>query len=236
MGRDDRNAEKPPRAPKHGRGRSRTEVKPSGGPPRSRWPLPRLILLGGALLLAIGLTVSLLGTRPGAGPQSSTGVADVGGPFRLVDQDARPVDETLLRGRWSAIFFGYTYCPDVCPATLTALKVVKDRLGPKAKDLQAVFVTIDPARDTPAQLKSYLSSPAFPQPIVGLTGTDAQIAAVAKAYKVYYAKSGSGPDYLMDHASAIYLMDPMGRFHSLVSTAQGMDSMTSGIGQAMGLN
>ncbi|OYX36511.1 MAG: photosynthetic protein synthase I [Caulobacterales bacterium 32-69-10] len=173
-------------------------------------------------------------TRPRS-PQSAAGAAAVGGPFRLVDQNARAVNEGVLAGKWSAVFFGYTYCPDVCPATLTALKVAKDRLGPKAQDLQVVLITIDPERDTPAQLRSYLSSEAFPRPIVGLTGTPEQIAAVAKAYKVYYKKNGTGPDYLMDHASAVYLMDPKGQFHSLVSDAQGVDSMALEIGSAMGI-
>jgi protein SCO1/2 len=152
----------------------------------------------------------------------------------LIDQDGRAVDETILKGKWSAVFFGYTYCPDVCPATLTALKVAKDRVGAKARDLQVIFVTVDPERDTPVQLKSYLSSPAFPQPVVGLTGSPEQIAAVAKAYKVYYRKVGTGDDYLMDHASQVYLMDPQGRFHSLVSTAEGLDSMAESIGDAIG--
>jgi protein SCO1/2 len=132
------------------------------------------------------------------------------------------------------VFFGFTFCPDVCPATLSTLRVVKERLGPQAKDLQVVFVTVDPERDTPAQLRSYLSNPAFPQPSVGLTGTPEQIAAVAKAYKVYYAKAGTGADYQMNHGSAVYLMDPKGRFHSLVSTAQGLDSMVADIAGAIG--
>ena len=198
--------------------------------------MPRVILLLGAILLALGLGISLWRSAA-RGPQTTvaTGTAAVGGPFRLVDQNGRAVNESVLQGHWTAIFFGYTYCPDVCPATLTALKVAKDQLGPKAKDLEVVFVTIDPERDTPAQLRSYLSSPAFPQPIQGLTGTPEQIATIAKAYKVYYSKNGKGADYLMDHASAIYLMDPKGGFHSLVSTAQGLDSMVFGIGQAMGI-
>jgi protein SCO1/2 len=232
MSRDDRNAGEGPRAPKHGRAPAGTEAPRR----RSRWPLPRLILLFGGLALALGLSVALwrdLG-RPAQAPQTvSTGIAAVGGPFQLVDQDGRPADQSLLQGKWTAIFFGYTYCPDVCPATLSALKVVKQQLGARADKLQFVFVSIDPERDTPAQLKSYLSSPAFPQPLLGLTGTPAQVAAMAKAYKVFYAKNGSGDGYLMDHASGVYLMDPTGRFHSLVSTGEGLDGMASSIGDAI---
>jgi protein SCO1/2 len=231
MSRNDSNAGKRQPAPKPGPATTGTKAAR-----RSRWPLPRVALLLGAVLLALGLGLSLLQQmRQSPGQTASTGVAAVGGPFRLIDQNGRAANQDLLKGKWSAVFFGYTYCPDICPATLTSLKVAKTRLGPKADPLQVVFVTIDPERDTPAQLKSYLSSPAFPQPIVGLTGTPEQIAAIAKAYKVFYRKNGTGSDYLMDHGSAIYLMDPKGQFHSLVSTGQGIDSMTFDIGHAMGI-
>jgi protein SCO1/2 len=238
MSRDERNAKAPPRAPKHGLGPAGGEA---GSRPRGRWPWPRVILLAGGLLLATGLGMKLWseqGPRLFSGPAptaASTPLPSaVGGPFQLVDQNGRAANESLLQGKWTAIFFGYTFCPDVCPATLSALKVVKERLGPRGKDLQVVFVTVDPERDTPAQLRSYLSTPAFPQPIVGLTGTPAQIAAVAKAYKVYYAKRGTGRDYQMDHGSAIYLMTPKGQFHSLISDANGLDNMAAELGDAIG--
>lgn len=228
MRRDERNADDPSRAPDHERGGGQTKA-------RSRWPLPRLILLCGGLALAVGLSAMLWrDLTGGARVDTAAPPATVGGPFRLIDQNGRAVNEGVLQGHWTAIFFGYTFCPDVCPATLSALKVAKDRLGPVAKDLQVIFVTIDPERDTPVQLKRYLSTPAFPQPVIGLTGTPEQVAAIAKVYKVYYAKRGTGAGYLMDHASAIYLMDPKGRFHSLVSTAQGLDSMTADIAGAIG--
>ena len=231
MSRDDRNAARPSRAPKHGRGPRGTEAARG----KSRWPLPRLILLIGGLLLALGLGISLWRDTARAPPSGSGGLASaVGGPFQLVDQNGRAANESLLKGRWSAVFFGYTFCPDVCPATLSALKLAKERVGPKARNLQVVFITIDPERDTPTQLRSYLSTPAFPQPIVGLTGTPAQIAAVAKAYKVYYAKQGTGRDYLMAHGSGVYLMNPQGAFHGLVSDAAGVDDMARQIGEAMG--
>jgi len=135
-----------------------------------------------------------------------------GGPFHLVDTDGRPVDQTVLTGKWSVVFFGYTYCPDVCPTTLTMLGQTMKTLGPKAAQTQVVFITVDPARDTPAQLKTYLSSPAFPRNVIGLTGTQAQIDQAARAYYVYVQKDGAGPDYTVNHSTAMYLMNPRGEF------------------------
>ena len=136
----------------------------------------------------------------------------IGGPFQLVDQDGQPVTEKVLNGQWNAVFFGFTYCPDVCPGTLQALATASDQLGPKAKDLRIVFVSVDPARDTPQQMKAYLSADYLPRNTLGLTGTPEQTAAAAKAYRVYSKKVGDGPDYTVDHTTVIYLVDPKGRF------------------------
>ena len=136
----------------------------------------------------------------------------VGGPFHLVDQDGHPRDQSMLKGKWSAVYFGYTYCPDVCPTTLQTLADAEDKMGDKARRLQVVFITVDPERDTPKQLKTYLSSQAFPKGTIGLTGTPAQIAAAAKAYRVFYQKQGTGQDYEVQHVSAVYLMNPDGQF------------------------
>ena len=141
----------------------------------------------------------------------------VGGPFHLTNQAGARVDERLLKGKWTAVFFGYTYCPEACPTTLTALSKAMDLIGPKAADAQVVFISIDPARDTPAQLKTYLSSQAFPKGTIGLTGSAADVAQAAKAYHVFYQKSGTGPDYAMDHSTALYLMDPRGRFDRVIA-------------------
>ncbi len=140
----------------------------------------------------------------------------IGGPFRLVDQAGQRRDQSLLEGKWSAVYFGYTFCPDVCPTTLQTLAEAQDQLGPKAKRFQVVFITVDPERDTPAQLKTYLSSTAFPKGAVGLTGSPAEIASVAKAYHLFYQKQGSGSGYEVQHASAVYLMDTDGRFDRVI--------------------
>jgi protein SCO1/2 len=168
------------------------------------------------------------------GPGSVTSQASaVGGPFQLVDQTGRAVDQSVLTGKWSAVYFGYTYCPDVCPATLTTLGGAIDRMGARAKDFQVVFITVDPHRDTPSQLKNYLSSSEFPRGVIGLTGTDAQVARVAQAYKVYYQKAGTGDAYSVDHSSAIYLMDPRGRFDTVIPYGLTPDQAKDSIVRAM---
>jgi cytochrome oxidase Cu insertion factor (SCO1/SenC/PrrC family) len=142
-----------------------------------------------------------------------TGVALVGGPFSLVDQDGRRVTEKDFLGKYMLVFFGYTYCPDVCPTELQVMTAALDQLGPEADRIQPVFVSIDPARDTPAVLKAYVGN--FGPRLIGLTGTPDEVAGIAKAYRVYYAKaanSSSSTDYLMDHSSIIYLMGPDGQF------------------------
>jgi len=145
---------------------------------------------------------------------ASTGQPQLGGPFQLVDQDGRTVDQSLLEGKWSLVFFGFTYCPDYCPTTLTMLEATKRRLGDRADDLQIVFITVDPERDSPQALKDYLSSDGFPEGVIGLTGTPQQIADVARAYGAPYEKVGEGEGYTMNHGLTIYLMGPDGRFRA----------------------
>jgi protein SCO1/2 len=156
-----------------------------------------------------------------------------GGAFHLVDQDGRPVDDSLLKGKWTAVYFGYTFCPDVCPTTLQALAGGLAKLGSKGKDVQTLFISIDPERDTSAQLKTYISSPVFPRPIFGLTGTAEQVAEAAKAYRVYYAKAGTGSTYLMDHQSIIFLMNPDGRLARPLTHDLTPDEIARQIGDAM---
>jgi protein SCO1/2 len=163
------------------------------------------ILLAGALIVRSGVF------HPAPKP------AAVGGPFQLVDYDGKPTDQTVLKGKWSAMFFGFTYCPDVCPGTLQALATASDQLGPKAKDLQIVMVSVDPTRDTPAQMKTYLTAGHLPKNIVGLTGTPDQVAAMVKTYRAYAKKVGDGPDYSVDHSTVIYVIDPKGRFDRVIA-------------------
>jgi len=194
----------------------------------------RLILLAAMITGALGLCGC--GPRGGSGgsaPVQSSGEALVGGPFQLVDQNGKPADQDLLKGKWSAVFFGYTYCPDVCPTTLQALAQAQTKLGDKARKLQVVFISVDPERDTPAQMKTYLSTPSFPQGTIGLTGTPAQVAATAKAYRVYYQKDGQGDGYSVAHSSIVYLMNPDGKFDRALTESQTPSEVATQIGDAM---
>ena len=164
-----------------------------------------------AALLTLGGAAMLTACHPPA--RSANAAPQIGGPFHLIDQDGRPADQHILDGKWSAVFFGYTYCPDTCPATLQALGAAARQLAGAGKTFQTVFITVDPARDTPAQMKTYLANQGFPAHAIGLTGTPAEVAEAAKAYGVYFAKSGSGEDYTVDHSAAVYLMDPHGAFN-----------------------
>ena len=174
-----------------------------------------------SVALAVGVVVVVTGRDRAA--QAAAGQAAIGGPFQLVDQDGRRVDQTLLNGKWSLVFFGFTACPDFCPTTLSTLKVVQDQLGEDARNLQIVFVSIDPARDTPQMLKDYLSSDGFPEGVIGLTGTPEQVAAAADAYRAYYEKVGEGEAYTMNHSLTVYLMGPDGKFRSAIANDLGPD-------------
>ena len=195
----------------------------------------KLAFLASAALLALSPAVLLTAcTPPHAAERSPAPQGGPGGPFNLVNQDGMPVDQSVLKGKWSVVFFGYTFCPDYCPTTLTTLGKAMDQLGPKAKDAQVVFITVDPDRDTPAAMKSYISSRVFPKNIIGLTGTPAQVARAAKAYMVYYQKAGTGPNYTMDHSTALYLMDTEGRFHGVIADGLTPAQDAQQISQAMG--
>jgi protein SCO1/2 len=165
--------------------------------------------------------------------ETGTGQPTVGGPFTLTNQDGQVVDQSILKDKWTLVFFGFTYCPDYCPTTLGVLNAVQERMGDMAKDLQIVFVSIDPERDTPKLLKDYLSSDGFPDGVIGLTGTPEQTAQVAKAYRAFYQKVGEGEGYTMNHSLTVYLMGPDGQFRSAVAHDLGPDKTAKLIERAM---
>lgn len=158
--------------------------------------------------LVIVTAVTLLMPAP---PQKAAGQAAVGGPFQLTDQDGKAVTETVLKGKPSLVFFGFTHCPDVCPTALFEMSEIFAALGPDAGRAQAFFVTVDPERDTPETLKSYVSS--FAPQIRALTGTPEAVNAMKKEYRVYSRKVPlKDGDYTMDHTAVVYLMDKSGAF------------------------
>jgi protein SCO1/2 len=200
--------------------------------------VPRLLLrgllVGSALilLLAVGLLAARqqLGgdsgyvskavraeTASGAsgGSQTASGGdawGSIGGPFTLVDENGKTVTDQDFRGKWLLVYFGYTYCPDVCPTSLARNGGAVDLLGDKGERIVPMLITVDPERDTPPKLKDYVH--AFHPRMVGLTGTPEQIAQVAREYRVFYMKppQANDRDYLIDHSSLSYLIGPDGRF------------------------
>jgi protein SCO1/2 len=173
--------------------------------------------------------------RAPAAPPPLAGAA-LGGPFALIDQNGKPVSDRDFAGRYRAVYFGYSFCPDVCPTTLQAL--MQGYRGFAASDpadarkLVPIFVTIDPDRDTPAVLRQYVS--AFGPELRGLTGTPSAIAAAAKEYGVYYRKEPApkgGSGYLMDHSSQAILFGPDGQPIALIPTDQGAKAVADTLAQ-----
>jgi len=164
----------------------------------------------GALAGAAALVLNKGHETPGV---ATTGRALVGGPFTLVDQTGKTVTERDFRGRFMLVFFGFTHCPDICPAELQVIAASLEALGPAAKKVVPVFITVDPERDTPEVMADYIKN--IGDEFVGLTGSPEQIAAVAKAYRVVYAKfqeKDSATDYSVDHSALVYLMSPDGDY------------------------
>lgn len=179
--------------------------QPAGSSPISR----RTSMLLGAL--------ACMAMARGAAAQRPPDDAELSRPFTLVDQDGRTVTDAQFRGKWLLVFFGYTHCPDICPATLGDIAAAFDELDPaKREKIRALFITIDPERDTPQVMKDYID--AFKdQPIVGLSGTPQQVAAVVAAYRIRVKRIPSnGGDYAMSHPSGIYILDPEGHFVRVV--------------------
>ena len=173
--------------------------------------LVRYVAWGLVALVAIAAAVASIGWYTGEMGASKPGLATIGGPFALVDTDGDRVTEANFSDKPRAMFFGFTFCPDVCPTTLYEAGGWLDALGDKADDLNIIFVTVDPERDTPEQMKSYLSS--FDPRIVGLTGTREQIDDVISKYRVYAKKVPlDDGNYTMDHSAAVMLFDKDGEF------------------------
>jgi protein SCO1/2 len=165
----------------------------------------------GAFVAGLVLFTSVLLLVTGRSPVPVATFSAVGGPFQLVDHNSRQISDQDVKGRPFLVFFGFTHCPDVCPTTLFEVSEVLRVLGPEGDRVRALFVTVDPERDTPDKMKDYLSS--FDPRLVGATGDPAAVKAMEKAYRVYSKKVPiDGGGYTMDHTSIVYLMDKEGRF------------------------
>jgi protein SCO1/2 len=192
---------------------------------RTVWSLLAILAVAFAAITGLAVRRGILG--------ASSQSAAIGGPFHLVDQTGRAADADVLKHKWNAVFFGYTYCPEACPTTLLALGQTEKLLGKKADDFQAVFISVDPGRDTPKVMANYLSNSSFPHRTLGLSGTPEQVAAVAHAYHVFYQKDGEGPDYQVNHSTITYLMSPSGQFVCVIPYGETPQQIAGQIQAAM---
>jgi protein SCO1/2 len=171
----------------------------------------RILLVLASFLTGLVLFSTVVFIITGRTPAPIATPSAVGGPFQLVDQNGKSITDKDLKGHPTLIFFGFTHCPDICPTTLFEVSEIMRELGKDADRVRALFVTVDPERDTPEKLKDYLSS--FDPHLTGVTGDMASIAAMGKAYRVYFKKVPlDGGGYTMDHTALVYLMDKEGRF------------------------
>jgi protein SCO1 len=196
-------------------------MAPSAPEPRAaRNLLPAAILFAALVVAVAGAFLAFElheGTR---GLARSWFGSAIGGSFHLVDENGKPVSNLDLEGKWLLVYFGYTHCPDACPTALNNIAVTFGDLGPRLRAaIRPVFITIDPARDTPAVMKKYIAN--FDAPLLGLTGTAAEVKQAAREYHVYYEKHAEpGGDYSLDHSSLIYVMDPHGRFSASLNSEE----------------
>jgi protein SCO1/2 len=154
----------------------------------------------------------------------------IGGPFTLSTSDGKTVTDRTYRGKWLLVYFGYTFCPTSCPATLLEIAAALKELGPDGGRVQPLFITVDPQRDTPQVVQQYTRS--FDPRIVGLIGTPEQLAAAAHEYGAYYVRHRTGPgadDYVIDHSTYLYVMDPQGQFVRAFDSAASADRIAAAL-------
>ncbi len=205
--------------------------------PRPRPPLwLTAAAAGAAVVLLLGAVVLTLSIRPqesqpGAVMTRVSGVAAIGGPFTLVDQDGQTFTEADLRGRPTLIYFGYTYCPDVCPLSLQVMNAAISRLPERKRDqVRSLFISVDPERDTVERLKLYAGTPGFPQDLTALTGTEKQVEEAKQVWRIYSARGEEAGDfYLVDHTSLIYLLDDEGNFHAAFGHSESPDTIAASL-------
>lgn len=190
----------------------------------SQW-LRRIRWVAGILILLIAIAWALHGFLKPAGIQNRN---ELGGEFTLTENTGKVVHYVDFRGKPLLMYFGYTYCPDVCPTALFDMGAALDELGPDAEKIQPLFISVDPERDTVDLMNEYVKTAGYPKNLIGLTGTVDEVAKAAAEWKVIYRKSAETrgqDDYLMDHSSIIYLMGPDGKFVSAFSHADSPDTI-----------
>jgi protein SCO1 len=183
-----------------------------------------IFLIGLGVVLGVFVASHWWGSEP-----SKFVTASIGGPFTLTDQNGVVRHDSDFRGKPMLIYFGYTYCPDACPAALTVMTSALDELGDAGKDVQPIFITVDPERDTVAQMKAYASN--FHPRLLALTGSVEETKAAARAYRIYFEKvkpQGSS-DYLVDHSSLTFLMGRDGKFLTYFGPEVTADQMAATI-------
>lgn len=190
------------------------------------------------LLAATGIVIAAIAAFIlYGGGTGGKGVASIGGPFSLIDDEGQTKTDKDFRGRYMLIYFGYTYCPDVCPTALQSMTQAMDQLPPESQaKITPIFITIDPERDTAKQLKAYVEN--FHPRLVGLTGTPEQIAQTARLYRVYFGRAKDereeSTEYLMDHSSIIFLMDPDGQYVTHFTHATTPEKMAEKLATVVG--
>jgi len=203
--------------------------------PALRWA--RAFAVAGTVLLALAAAPLALAQEPDQARAARLmddlmwGRGSVGGPFELIDHTGRKRTDADFRGKLLLVYFGYTYCPDICPTDLAQISLTIDKLGIAGKAVQPLFISVDPARDTPSVLAQYVAM--FHPRLIGLTGTPTQIRALADSYRAYYAKY-SPPDggvYLIDHTGFIYLMGRRGEYLGFFPPGTSADRMVEIIRQ-----
>jgi cytochrome oxidase Cu insertion factor (SCO1/SenC/PrrC family) len=190
-----------------------------------------VVYFGIATLIAIVAVVGLVWHWDGRQVQTSAGEALIGGPFTLTDQHGARVTEQDFAGRFMLVYFGYTFCPDICPTSLTVMAAALDQLPEaQAEQVVPILITVDPARDTVEQLADY--APLFHPRLVALTGSEEEVREAARAYRVYYHVPEEGGDaYLVDHSTFVYLMGPDGSYRTHFGIDASPEAMAEAIGE-----
>jgi len=197
----------------------------------------QLLVIALAFLCGAILAMLVLPRTPrGADGGNSFGTAAVGGPFRLLDHTGRRVGPEDFRGRFMLIYFGFTLCPDICPAGLQVMTAALDRLGPLADQIAPIFITLDAQHDTPAVMADYVKS--FSPRLIGLTGTEVELEAAARAYHVYHVRKSdpkSTLGYVIDHTALFYVMGPDGSYVTLMHHTTSAEEMAQQLARSLEL-